>query len=86
MNASLLQQVCQIAADVFNLPLEAVTAQSARDTIGSWDSLNHVNLVLALEQHFHLQFLPDEIMQMSSIELITLLVEAKLSRLQRGGR
>lgn len=82
MRDSVLQQVRQIAADIFNQPLEAVTTQSSPDTVENWDSLQHVNLVLALEQNFSLEFLPEEITEMANIKLIAMLIEEKLVQLQ----
>ena len=79
MKNSILNEVRQIVADIFNLPLECITDQSSPDTIEGWDSLQQVNLVVALEQNFNLQFVPEEIIQMLSIELIALLIEEKLS-------
>jgi len=49
MKNSILNEVRQIVADIFNLPLECITAQSSPDTIEGWDSLQQVNLVVALE-------------------------------------
>jgi acyl carrier protein len=80
MRDSVVQQIRQIAADIFNLPMEAVTTESSPNTIENWDSLQHVNLVLALEQHFNVQFVPEEITEMSNIELIAKLMEEKLAR------
>ncbi len=80
MRHSQLLQVRQIAADIFGLPLEAVTPQSSPDTVVSWDSIQHVNLVLALEQNFKVQFFPADIAEMTTIELIALLVERKLTQ------
>jgi acyl carrier protein len=80
MTDSVLHQVRQIAVDIFNLPLEAVTPQSSPDTIENWDSLQHINLVLALEQTFDLQFLPEEMAEMVNIELIASLVAANLKK------
>lgn len=82
MTESVLDQVRLMAADIFNVPLENVGAESSPDTIENWDSLQHLNLVLALEQHFGLEFVPEEIEQMLSIELISMLVEEKLLRTQ----
>jgi acyl carrier protein len=82
MRDSIWHQVRQIASDIFNLPLEAVTPQSSPDTIENWDSLQQVNLVLALEQTFHLQFRPEEIAEMLNIETIASLVEEKLRERQ----
>ncbi len=68
MNESVLTDVRRIAADVLGQPFDLVTASSTRDTVPGWDSLAHVNLVLALEQRFDLQFLPEEMMEMLSID------------------
>jgi len=79
MTESVLDQVRRIAADIFNVPLGRVTAESSPDTIENWDSLQHLNLVLGLEQSFGLEFAPEEIEQMLSVELILMLVQEKLS-------
>ncbi|MDX2031472.1 MAG: acyl carrier protein [Blastocatellia bacterium] len=74
---NLFDRVQQIIADLFSLPPAEVTPASSPDTIESWDSLQHLNLVLALEQEFTLQFAPEEIEQMLSVELIVDLLEEK---------
>ena len=78
MIESVLDQVRQIAADIFNVPFDRVTAESSPDGIENWDSLQHLNLVLALEQCFGLEFAPEEIEKMLSIELVVTLVQKKL--------
>ena len=74
----MLEQVRRIAADVFKVPVETVQAESSPDTIESWDSLHHLELVLALEQEFGTQFTPEEIEQLLSVELIVGLLEEKV--------
>ena len=78
MNASTLQRVKSIAADLFNVSLDQLSPASSPDTIEAWDSLNHLNLVLALERDFRIQLEPEEIEQMLSLELTAMLVEEKL--------
>ena len=77
MNTPYLDRIRGIFADIFQVPLEEVTAQSSPDTIASWDSLQHLNLVLALEQEFHIQFTPEEIEQLLSVELVSALLDEK---------
>jgi acyl carrier protein len=74
-------QICQIAADVFELPLGAVGPAASPETIEGWDSLHHVSFVLALEETFKVQFLPEEVADMLSLERAVWLTERKL----RGG-
>lgn len=77
MPQPLFERVRQIVADLFNLPLEQITPAASPDTIVMWDSLQHLNLVLALEQEFGLQFTPEEIEQMLSVDLIVDLLREK---------
>jgi acyl carrier protein len=75
-----LERVRQIAADIFQVPTESITSASAANTTTGWDSLGQVNLVVALEEAFGLQFTPEEIEQMISVELIGLVIVDKLGR------
>ena len=77
MNTSYLDRVRGIFSDIFQVPLADVTAQSSPDTIPNWDSLQHLNLVLALEQEFQIQFTPEEIEQLLSVELVAALLDEK---------
>jgi acyl carrier protein len=79
MNQTVLLDVRRTAADVLRKTLEEVPASATRDTMADWDSLAHVNLVLALEQQFDIQFRPEEMLEMLSIELTAMLVEEKLA-------
>lgn len=74
----MLDKVILVATDVFQVPQASLSAGSSPDTIETWDSLHHLNFVVALEQEFNVQFSPEEIEQLLSIELTTALVEEKL--------
>ena len=86
MNESILHRVREVVADVFGVPVEQIAPESSPDTIAAWDSLQHLNIVLALEQAFAIQFEPEEIEQMLSVELITMMVEEKQTQGQAGAR
>ena len=75
MTASRFEQVRTVASDIFGIPAEKITAESSPDTIESWDSMQHLNLVLAIEEKFRVQFDPEEIEQMKNIGAVTALVE-----------
>lgn len=78
MGDAVRQKVLNIAADVLSTPSGSLTETSSPKTIENWDSIRHLNLVLALEDRFALQFAPEEMEQMDTIGQITSLVEAKL--------
>jgi len=65
------QRVLRIASDVLGEPIDRLNGDSSPDSVESWDSLNHMNLVLALEEEFGIQFTDDQIMQLLSVDAIT---------------
>lgn len=71
------QRVQRIAADVFSVPVAQISAESSADTIETWDSLQHLNFVLAVEQEFGVQFTPEEIEKLISVNTVVEMLEAK---------
>ena len=76
---STLNEVRQLAADILKRPIDEVPVTATRENVPGWDSMAHLNLVLAVEQHFDVQFLPDEMLQMLTVELVAMLVDEKLA-------
>jgi acyl carrier protein len=82
LTASTLQQVRSIASDIFGVPADKITPESAPETIENWDSMQHLNLVLAIEEKFGVQLEPEDIERMKNIGAVAALVE----RLQSAAR
>ncbi len=80
MTANILEQVQSIAADILMVEPDEIGPQSSPESLESWDSVQHLNLVLALEEKFSLQFAPEEIDQMRTIGEIAGLVERKIGQ------
>lgn len=78
MSTTVLDQVRTMASDLFAVSPERINAASSPQNIETWDSIQHLNLVLALEEKFGVQFAPEEIEQMKSIGEVSRLVEDKL--------
>jgi acyl carrier protein len=74
-----VDRVRQTFADVFEVPVEEITMDSSPDTVESWDSINHLNLVMALEQEFGVEFDPEDIEQLLSVPLTIEMLEKKLA-------
>lgn len=75
MTDSTFDQVRSIASDIFGIPADKVTAESSPETIENWDSIQHLNLVLAIEEKFGVQLEPEDIEQMKNIAAVAALVE-----------
>ncbi|MEE9213018.1 MAG: acyl carrier protein [Phycisphaeraceae bacterium] len=78
MAGSTVDRVQQTLADVFGVDVTTITDESSPDTLEQWDSMGHMNLVLALEQRFRVSFTPEEFAELNSVKTITQWVEAKL--------
>jgi long-chain acyl-CoA synthetase len=72
--------VFSLAARSFKLSQsELSTSSSPENTVG-WDSLAHMDLVVALEKHFGIRFSPRDIMQIDSLQRAIELVSLKVAR------
>jgi len=66
------ERVKQVMAMVFGVEAKDIGANAAPGTIEAWDSMRHMNLVLALEEEFNVRFGEDQIEQLISLPLICL--------------
>jgi acyl carrier protein len=71
-------EVRGIASDILGVPATRLSAASSPATIENWDSVQHLNLVLALEEKFGLQLSPEEIDRMKTLGDTAQLIETKL--------
>ena len=74
MNEQILSRVREIASDVLDAE---VNADSSPVTIESWDSVRHIDLMMALEAEYGVRFRPSEIDEARSIGQIAGLVASK---------
>ena len=79
-------RIVGIIAQVFEVPADSLKPGSTPEDIETWDSIHHLNLVLAFEQEFGIQFEPEEIEQLLSVELIVSMVEEKMPVLPANGK
>ena len=75
-NVLILNRVREIAGDVLESP---VTSESTAETVEAWDSVRHLNLMLALEAEYGFELSPEEMDEAKSIGQIAQLVASKRS-------
>jgi acyl carrier protein len=64
----------ELNLDDFDLRDETIAPE-----VPGWDSLNHVNIILAVENSFKVKFKSYEILRLKSVGDLQKLVDAKLS-------
>mgnify|MGYP002725728019 CR=1 FL=1 len=62
---------------VFNMPLDNIPDNANSQNFPKWDSLNHINLMLALEQELNISFSDSELVTLNSLTLICEAIENK---------
>jgi acyl carrier protein len=79
MNGEIWNEVRGIAADIFEVNPQALNTASSPEQVEKWDSIQHLNLVLALEGKYGIAFEPEEMEQMKNLGEIATLVGTKIS-------
>jgi len=64
----------EILASVLEVPVERIPEDASTDTIEAWDSLAHMNLILAVEDAFGVTIPDEEAADLTSIPLLRLVV------------
>ena len=78
MEIKLEDRIKYVMSAVFEIPGGKIQDDSSPDTIESWDSLKHMNLVVALEEEFVIEFTDDEIIEMMNYPLIKNIISGKI--------
>ena len=77
MSGSVWEQVAGIAADILGVAKSSLDRNTGPEQIETWDSVEHLNLVMAVESQFSLQFTPEEMDRMTTLGRIAEIVEAR---------
>lgn len=77
-NKGLDEKLTDLLASVFDIDKSLINADSSVDNVEGWDSVNHMHLVVALEEEFGIEFKDDEAVELISFELIRSYLREKL--------
>jgi acyl carrier protein len=67
-------KIKQVMSAVFEIPVESFADDASSDNIENWDSLNHLNLILALEEEFGVSIPDEEVGNLVNYKLIELVI------------
>ena len=73
----MVEVIKEILADVLELSKEQIDETITMENVDTWDSLRHMEIMLAIEGKFGIQFEPDELVDMTSYSDIKKLVADK---------
>lgn len=79
MSDEVLDKVRKLASDLFDVPVGQITAESTPATLEDWDSVQQLNLMLALEEEFQVKFDHEDLEHFESIGAVAGQVRKKLA-------
>ncbi len=64
------EKIVNVMSIVFEVDKSEINEDSSADTIDKWDSLRHLNLILALEEEFGVSIPDEEVGNMVNYKII----------------
>lgn len=74
MDKTIKNRILNVMSIIFAIPIEELNENSSTDSIESWDSLKHMNLVIALEEEFNICIPDEEVGNIISYKLIEMII------------
>ena len=72
-------QLTTIFHDIFDDDTLILTPELTANEVPEWDSFNHINLIVAVEQTFKIKFQTAELEQLHSVGHLVSLIQSKLA-------
>ena len=69
------ERIVKVMTSVLGVSKDQINENSSKDTIAGWDSLKHMNLLLALEQEFNVTIPDEDAADLTSYKLIHLVLK-----------
>jgi len=67
---SMKDKIFEQISKVMEVEVNDISLDSTPDTLANWDSMRHMNLILAFEMEFSVEIPPEKIVEMLSVQLI----------------
>ncbi len=58
-------RIKELFSTLLKIPTKKISDDLSPDKVESWDSLNHLNMILAFEEEFSIEIEPEEIFEMN---------------------
>jgi len=65
----------KVLATIFKIDAAGIDDNTSVDTVERWDSLNHLNLILALESEFEISFTEEQTIEIMNYPLIKMVLK-----------
>jgi len=77
---TIIQELVPIFRDVLDQPDLVLESKTSASTVDGWDSLAHVNLVVAIEKKYRVKFALGELQALKNVGDMADLIEKKVNK------
>jgi len=74
------EKIKQTMAAVFSIDVSEISDNASPEIIENWDSLRHMNLLVALEEEFKIEFTDNEIVAVINFLSLKTIINDKISQ------
>jgi len=71
-------RIKQVMSAVLDVDIKEINEDTSPETLEAWDSLKQMNLIVALEEEFNLEFTDEEIEDLLNFKLIKLTIQERV--------
>ncbi len=76
---AVVDELTQVFEEVFDQSGLTLSPETTANDIEGWDSMSHVTMLMAVEEHFDIEFKPYEIANLVNVGALIALIENKLA-------
>jgi acyl carrier protein len=73
------ERLRDLLAEMLDMPSNDITLETRREDVATWDSLNHLQLVTALESEFGVALTMEEIAAIKTVDDLQRIVSAQVT-------
>ncbi|MPM41754.1 Acyl carrier protein [bioreactor metagenome] len=77
---AVIDELTKVFEEVFDQSSLKLTPETTANDIEGWDSMSHVTMLMAVEEHFGIEFKPYEIANLVNVGALIALVEKKVTQ------
>jgi acyl carrier protein len=78
-NDDICNKISSLLSDILDTPNLKLNNSSSADQVDGWDSVNHVKLIVAIEESFKVKFATEEITAPENVGQLVALVKSKMA-------
>ena len=78
INSDYKKEIKEVVSKVLGINKSLVKNKSGPNSLSEWDTLKHLNIILACEEYFNVKFIDNELTEILDIDTINEILKEKI--------